>query len=40
MAPTTFVFWSAKAGDLPVPWDEVEHRIAERQQQAKGEPEG
>lgn len=30
MAPSTFVFWSGKARDLPVPWDEVERRIAER----------
>jgi hypothetical protein len=31
MEPSTFVFWSGTAGDLPVAWDEVERRIAERQ---------
>ena len=30
MEPSTFVFWSGTAGDLPVAWDEVERRIAER----------
>jgi heme-degrading monooxygenase HmoA len=31
MEPSTFVFWSGKARDLPVPWNEVERRIAERE---------
>ena len=27
MLPTTFVFWSCTAADLPVSWDEVRRRI-------------
>jgi hypothetical protein len=27
MEPTTFVFWTATAGDLPIAWDEVRRRI-------------
>jgi heme-degrading monooxygenase HmoA len=27
MDPTTFVFWTATAGDLPIGWDEVRRRI-------------
>ena len=27
MEPTTFVFWTAAAGDLPIGWDEVRRRI-------------
>ncbi len=27
MDPTTFVFWTARAGDLPISWDEVRRRI-------------
>ncbi len=27
MDPTTFVFWTAKAGDLPIAWDEARRRI-------------
>ena len=29
MGPTTFVTWSVRAGDLPVPWDEVHRRVAQ-----------
>jgi hypothetical protein len=29
MEPTTFVFWSAKASDLPIGWNEVRSRIAD-----------
>lgn len=38
MAPTTFAFWSGKARDLPVPWDEVERRIVERRAGPDAEP--
>jgi hypothetical protein len=31
MEPSTFVFWTGKAGDLPVDWADVHRRIAERQ---------
>jgi hypothetical protein len=27
MEPTTFVFWTATASDLPIAWDEVRRRI-------------
>ena len=27
MEPTTFVFWTAAASDLPIPWDDVRRRI-------------
>ncbi len=27
MEPTTFVFWTATASDLPIPWDDVRRRI-------------
>ncbi len=37
MDPTTFVFWSGTAGDLPVDWRDVRVRIAERQS-APGSP--
>jgi heme-degrading monooxygenase HmoA len=30
MEPSTFVFWTGTAADLPVAWDEVRRRIAER----------
>jgi hypothetical protein len=36
MEPTTFVFWTARAGDLPISWDEVRRRIAD--EQAGGAP--
>jgi hypothetical protein len=36
MLPTTFVYWTGKAGDLPVPWDEVHRRIHERANQTPG----
>ncbi|TYB42248.1 DUF3291 domain-containing protein [Actinomadura chibensis] len=29
MRDSTFVFWEAKAGDLPIDWPEAERRIAE-----------
>ncbi len=29
MGPTTFVFWTCRAGDLPVSWAEARRRIAE-----------
>jgi heme-degrading monooxygenase HmoA len=29
MAPTTFVFWTARAGELPIAWDDVRRRITE-----------
>ena len=28
MEPTTFVFWTATADELPITWDEVRRRIA------------
>jgi hypothetical protein len=31
MEPTTFVFWTARAGDLPISWDEVRRRIGDEQ---------
>lgn len=31
MLPTTFVFWSCVAEDLPVSWDEVHRRVATEQ---------
>jgi len=31
MEPTTFVFWSGRAGDLPVHWSEVRARVADHQ---------
>jgi hypothetical protein len=27
MLPTTFIVWTARAGDLPVHWDEVRRRL-------------
>ena len=30
MLPTTFVFWTAKAGDLPIDWHDVRTRIDAR----------
>ena len=30
MEPSTFVFWTGKAGELPIGWDEVRRRIGER----------
>jgi hypothetical protein len=30
MDPTTFVFWTATAGELPISWAEVRRRIDER----------
>jgi hypothetical protein len=30
MQPSTFVFWSGTAADLPISWDQVRRRIAER----------
>jgi heme-degrading monooxygenase HmoA len=29
MDPTTFVFWTATAAELPIAWDDVRRRIAE-----------
>ena len=29
MRPTTFVFWTARADDVPIGWDEVRRRIDE-----------
>jgi hypothetical protein len=29
MLPTTFVFWTCRAGELPIGWDEVRRRISE-----------
>jgi heme-degrading monooxygenase HmoA len=29
MDPTTFVFWTARAAELPIAWDDVRRRIAE-----------
>jgi hypothetical protein len=37
MSPTTFVFWIARAGDLPIGWDDVRRRIdEERSKSAPG----
>lgn len=33
MEESTFVTWTGKAGDLPIPWDEAYRRIAERRDQ-------
>jgi heme-degrading monooxygenase HmoA len=30
MRESTFVFWNVPASDLPITWDEVERRIAEK----------
>jgi hypothetical protein len=30
MEPSTFVFWTGTAADLPIPWDEVRRRLAEK----------
>jgi hypothetical protein len=32
MLPTTFVFWTAPAGDLPIAWAEVRRRVRERRE--------
>lgn len=29
MRPTTFVFWTAKGADLPIPWSEARRRVNE-----------
>jgi hypothetical protein len=34
MLPTTFVFWTATAGDLPMDWPEVRARIEARRSRA------
>jgi hypothetical protein len=36
MLPTTFVFWSARADDLPIGWDEVRRRIDEERSKSAG----
>lgn len=35
MRDSTFVFWEARAGDLPVDWPEAERRIAENTKDAE-----
>jgi hypothetical protein len=30
MEPSTFVFWTGTAADLPISWDEVRRRLAEK----------
>jgi len=39
MAPTTFVFWTQPAEQLPVRWDVVRQKIAEAQPGSAGSPE-
>lgn len=36
IASSTFVFWNATSGDLPVGWDEVHERIAARRADEAG----
>jgi hypothetical protein len=36
MLPTTFVFWSARADDLPIGRDEVRRRIDEERSKSAG----
>jgi hypothetical protein len=39
MEPSTFVFWTATAADLPISWDEVRRRLDERRdRQAHSRP--
>ena len=35
MRPSTFVFWTATAGELPIRWDDARRRIAEKMQTAQ-----
>ncbi|RFU36856.1 DUF3291 domain-containing protein [Actinomadura logoneensis] len=37
MRESVFVFWSVPASDLPIGWDEVERRIAEKRGEIAGE---
>ncbi|HEY8524137.1 MAG TPA: hypothetical protein VIL48_04180 [Acidimicrobiales bacterium] len=39
MEPSSFVFWTARAGDLPISWREVRRRLAEQAERA-APPEG
>jgi hypothetical protein len=36
MLPSTFVFWTARADDLPIGWDEVRSRIDEERSKSGG----
>lgn len=38
MKPSTFVFWTGRAADLPVAWDEVHRRVAERAAEQEAGP--
>jgi hypothetical protein len=37
MLPSTFVFWMARADDLPIGWDEVRSRIDEERSKSAGD---
>ncbi|MEV5647472.1 DUF3291 domain-containing protein [Nocardia sp. NPDC052254] len=34
---STFVFWSAPVGDLPIDWAQARHRIAEKRESTTGQ---
>ncbi|AHH19277.1 hypothetical protein NONO_c44930 [Nocardia nova SH22a] len=38
MRESTFVFWSASTGELPIDWAEARRRIAEKRETPAGQP--